>query len=471
VTAAIVVLDLGKTHSKLSFWSGDGRLIAKRARANGTFSNQSTPFLDEKGIRTWLEESLTEMAQLGPIKSIMTIGHGAAAAIVRDGALVSPPMDYEGEIADELASSYRKLRDPFVQSGSPLLPQGLNLGAQLFALESQIPDALENAHVLLWPQYWAWVLSGVMASECSSLGCHTDLWNPIAGSPSGLATVRGWDKKLPPVRFAGASIGKLSEHWALLTGLSPNIDVYCGAHDSNAALVAASRFDPVRHSDATILSTGTWFVAMRKLGDDAAFEIGDLQSERDCLVNVDVNGRMVPSARFMGGREIEQLLDGEVNNLDCPTDQAALLSNVPLVVNSATMIMPSFAANVGPFPNTKGHWVNAPSCLSQRQTAIALYAALVSDVMLELINSQRTILIEGRFANCEVYVRALASLRPQAQIYVSRTAIDASFGALCLVQGDLKPPQELLSVLPLEIDLSSYRSQWRQSAKALEVQP
>jgi hypothetical protein len=42
---------------------------------------------------------------------------------------------------------------------------------------------------------------------------------------------------------------------------------------------------------------------------------------------------------------------------------------------------------------------------------------------------------------------------------------------LCLVQGDLKPPQELLSVLPLEIDLSSYRSQWRQSAKALEVQP
>ncbi|MCE2891986.1 MAG: hypothetical protein LW848_12820, partial [Hyphomonadaceae bacterium] len=160
-----------------------------------------------------------------------------------------------------------------------------------------------------------------------------------------------------------------------------------------------------------------------------------------------------------------------MNNLDCPTDQAALISNVPLVVNSATMIMPSFAANVGPFPNTKGHWVNAPSCLSQRQTAIALYAALVSDVMLDLINSQRTILIEGRFANCEVYVRALASLRPQAQIYVSPTAMDASFGALCLVQGDLMPPQELLSVSPLEIDLFSYRSQWHKSAKALEAQP
>ena len=37
-----------------------------------------------------------------------------------------------------------------------------------------------------YPQYWAFRLTGVAATEVTSLGCHTDLWNPRAGAFSSL---------------------------------------------------------------------------------------------------------------------------------------------------------------------------------------------------------------------------------------------------------------------------------------------
>ena len=33
----------------------------------------------------------------------------------------------------------------------------------------------------MYPQYWAYRLTGVLANEVTSLGCHTDLWNYRAG--------------------------------------------------------------------------------------------------------------------------------------------------------------------------------------------------------------------------------------------------------------------------------------------------
>ena len=109
-------------------------------------------------------------------------------------------MDYENPIPADERRRYDAQRDQFSTTGSPALPDGLNLGAQLHHLETIHPGSLDHAEIMLWPQYWAWLLSGVAASEVTSLGCHTDLWLPIEQRPSNLANVRGWDKKLPPLR-------------------------------------------------------------------------------------------------------------------------------------------------------------------------------------------------------------------------------------------------------------------------------
>ena len=49
-----------------------------------------------------------------------------------------------------------------------------------------------SCHVLLLPQYFAWRLCDVMASEVTSLGCHSDLWRPLERAYSRLAVERGY---------------------------------------------------------------------------------------------------------------------------------------------------------------------------------------------------------------------------------------------------------------------------------------
>jgi len=457
-----VVIDIGKTLSKLTLWSRDGVLLEKRMRPNPAALDGA---LDAAGIELWLTEVLSEFARLADVAAIIPVAHGAAAAIVRDGALAQTPRDYEAPIPESVRLAYQRQRDPFVQIGSPALPDGLNLGAQLFALEVERPDLFEgDAWILLWPQYWAWLLSGVAACELTSLGCHTDLWRPFSGAPSNLAGARGWDKRLPPLRRAGEVLGPILPAWAERTGLPADTNIHCGLHDSNAALVAARGFPDLAGSGVTVLSTGTWFVAMRVPSESERGAMVALPEQRDCLINIDAYGVPTPSARFMGGREIEILLDGQ-GRLDLPADQPALLAAAQGVVAAGAMVLPTFASGVGPFPRGGGAWVKEPRDREGRISAIGLYAALVADVSLDLVGARGPVLIEGRFAEAEVFTRALAALRPADSIHVSDAPSDVSFGALRMIDPNLRPAGSLARVWPLDVPLAGYKRDWRARAE------
>jgi hypothetical protein len=231
--------------------------------------------------------------------------------------------------------------------------------------------------------------------------------------------------------------------------------VLAGLHDSNAALLAARGFAELAGQEATVLSTGTWFIAMRTPGADASAP--DLCEARDCLINVDIDRRPVPSARFMGGREIELACDGAV---DAPEDQPALLAAIPAVIADRAMLLPTLTAGCGPFPDDAGRWLHAPSRPDRRKAAACLYAAFVAETSLELIGTRGILLVEGRFARAEVFVRAIATLRPDLQVFTSTGDVDVSFGALRLIHPQLVPPGRLVPVAPLELDISAYRARW-----------
>lgn len=441
---AFIVIDMGKSLSKVSLWDRAGRRLDARARPNAVGGG----VLDVAGIAGWLIEALGVWAGQ-PVEAIVPVGHGAGVAALRDGALAFAPLDYEAAIADEVTARYRAARDPFAVTGSPALPHGLNLGAQLWWLEEQ--GALEGAVLLPWAQYWAWFLSGVAVSEVSSLGCHTDLWEPAAGGFSPLARRMGWAERFAPLVHAGDVVGTLKPQIAAATGLSPDVRVLAGVHDSNAALHGARGFAEVADRDATVLSTGTWFVAMRRAQGQAPV----LPEGRDCLVNVDVGARAVPSARFMGGREIEIAAGGAA--VDEPAEQAALLAQVPGLLASGAMLLPTLAPGCGPFPDQAARWIGEPG---DKRAAACLYAALMADAALDLIGAKDTLLVEGRFAGAAVFVRALAALRPDCRVMVADGPADAAFGALRLIEPGLAPAARLRQVEPLAGDLDAYRARW-----------
>src|SRR5215472_5152376 len=240
VEEAVAVLDVGKTHAKLTLITRDGRSVGHSTRANGAPTEHGKRYLDAEAIDAWIVASLRGLARNANVVAIVPVAHGAAAALVEDDRLVLPVLDYETQVPSEIACAYRSIRDPFARTLSPPLANGLNLGQQLFWQEElDAAGRSSRARILLWPQYWAWRLSGVAASEVTSLGCHSDLWFPYEGRFSDLARARGWDKRLPARRRADEVLGKIRPSLAASTGLSPECEVLCGLHDSNASLVAA----------------------------------------------------------------------------------------------------------------------------------------------------------------------------------------------------------------------------------------
>jgi sugar (pentulose or hexulose) kinase len=452
-----IVVDIGKTLGKVTLWSRDGQPLDRQVRANEPAVVDGIRRLDVEGIGAWLVEALGKYRD-EPVEAIVPVGHGAGVVALADDRIAVAPLDYEQAIPGDVLLRYRAERDAFHVTGSPALPDGLNLGAQLFWFDELYPEPMRDALLVPWAQYWAWFLSGRAVSEVTSLGCHTDLWAPDSGRFSPLAEQMGWARRFAPLVRAGSEVGRLRPSIAAATGLSLNINVLAGLHDSNAALLAARGFDELANEECTVLSTGTWFVAMRSPG--SVFFASSLPPDRDCLINIDAYGRRIPSARFMGGREIETVIELDTRQVDIKPDQPALLAAVPSVLVASAMLMPTLAPGTGPFPNCQARWLNRPGDWYQRRAAACLYAALVADASLDLIGSRDRLLIEGRFAEAMVFARALATLRPDTQVFTPNARNDVSFGAIRLLDPTLRPPGELTKVQPLDEDLTPYRERW-----------
>jgi sugar (pentulose or hexulose) kinase len=459
-----IVLDVGKTNAKLTLWDAEGRLLQRRVRPNERVSAPGYQALDAAGLEDWLAGTLSEFAREADVGTIVPVAHGAAAALVSHEGLFTAPMDYEDEATAEDRAAYERGRDSFTQSGSPSLPQGLNLGMQLHRLERLTAPWPEDVRIVTWPQYWAWRLCDVMATEVTSLGCHSDLWRPRERTYSDLARSRGWAQRMAPLRRAGEPLAAITAEWATRTGLPRNCLVLCGLHDSNAALLAARGHAEIADNDATVLSTGTWFVAMRSPSAQASIDTSTLAETRDCLINVDVQGRPVPSARFMGGREAELIAGLDTHALTDNYDPQRLIDRLPALLESGAVALPTFARGFGPFARAIGEWRNKPVDAGDQRAITGLYLALMADASLDLIGSRERLLIEGRFAEAVIFIRALAALRPEQKLYVSNAHNDVPYGALRLVQPALPPSSPLMPVEPLPVDFRAYARQWREHA-------
>src|ERR1700729_1202398 len=164
----IIVLDIGKSFSKASLWNEALHCVAQRARANPRLELAGRLTLDYLGIEGWLREVLSEFAKMGPVSAIVPVAHGAAMTLIGNGRLLEAPLDYEWAGVAAQRASYDLQRDPFLATGSPALPAGLNLGMQLHWLESIGSSGAAAGQIVPWAQYWAWVLSGVPAAEVTS---------------------------------------------------------------------------------------------------------------------------------------------------------------------------------------------------------------------------------------------------------------------------------------------------------------
>jgi L-fuculokinase len=450
MNGCVAVFDLGKTNMKVVAFDASGKVLAERARPNAPLAPDAhCPYLrlDTEGAWAFLLSALKDIGAGLPVEAISIAAHGAAGALVTDEALALPPMDYEFDGFGKVDADYDAVRPPFEEALSPNLPRGLNLGRQPFYLERMFPAEFARASAFLaYPQYWAWRLSGVMATEVTSVGSHTDLWRPNEGRLSSMVEKLGWRRLFPPLRKAWDTLGTLRPEVAAATGLAPNVRVVCGAHDSNASLVPhlVTRRDPF-----TVISTGTWVIIMGVGGK------GRLDPKADMLANVDVRGSPVPTARFMGGREFGVLAG------DKPAEAAE--ADVAAVVASAALAVPAFCDQGGPFAGRKGRIEGeAPATPEARAALATLYASLMTAHLLCRLDAPGDLIVEGGFTRAPAFAAVLAGLRPDRRVAVAPMSASAAAGAAMLAHWDA--PHEPPRLEPARAwaipGLQAYRERW-----------
>jgi sugar (pentulose or hexulose) kinase len=441
MTDALIVLDIGKTNAKLALIDAAGKVISEQRRANAVLADGPYAHLDTDGLWNWLLATCRAFAARAHVSAIVPVTHGATAALVDDAGLVLPVLDYEAELpgVDYDGPSYD-------ETLSPRLPAGLNLGRQLAWLQARFPrEFARTQHILMYPQYWAWRLCGVAASEATSLGCHTDLWNPRAQAYSSLVGRMGWTDLMPPLAPAHAALGTLRPEVAAATWLPADCQVLCGIHDSNASLL---RY--LGRAEGTVLSTGTWMIA-------AAFgtPLDGLRERADMLANTNALGQPVACMRFMGGREFGELAGA--------TPAPCGFDTIERLVAQGTLALPCFAATGGPFAGRSGSIEGPPPADAQERYALAtLYCVLMTDYCLDALGAAGPLAVEGSFTANPWFGPLLAALRPQQPVSYSDDASGTTCGGWMLRYRDAPPPGASTAIAArAPAGLAAYRARWR----------
>lgn len=422
-----LVLDIGKSNAKLLLIDADGGVAARHVQTNRALRPSGTEpaygALDVAALQAWFLDTVPGLQAREEIRRISITTHGAAFCGIDDDGLVLPPVDYEWDGYGDLADRHAHAVDRYADTGCPILPLGLNAALQLHWLLERHPQACRRVRWWLpYAQFWAWWLTGEVATERSSLGCHTGLWRPQEDAPSRWAQQSGLAERFPPLRSAWEVLGPLRPDLAGRLCLSDDVVVHVGSHDSNACL--ARYLDA--HGEATVVSTGTWCVLMA-----AGARVQGLDPFRDELINVAVDGRPVPTARFMAGREYAAICHGS-------DPASASESALAEVLQQGWLCLPTFSDAGGPYagrrPTLMLHGERV-GCTTDRVPAplrpalAALYCALLIEELVRRLDGggmARPVILEGPLASNPALLRALAGLLPDRPILLPQDELEGT---------------------------------------------
>ncbi len=460
---AVVVLDIGKTNIKLSATTPDGAVVETLSTPNVELDGPPYRHHDIVGLEAWLLDGLSNLAARHAVSAIVTTAHGGRGVLVGAEAAVLPMVDYEQPIPDEVARAYAAIAGSFRERGSPIMLGASHVARQMLWQETCWPQDFARARaILMIPQYWAWRLSGVPASEVTALSAQSHVWSPADQRPTALVRERGWLHLIPPLRPAWQVLGPLKPEIVARTGLAPDTAVLCGIHDSSANFY---RYQAAGLSDFVVVSTGTWIVM---LSDRTETEFD--RERPGHSINANIFGRPIPGMLTMGGREFQSVA-GDAKG---PGSHAALAR----IVATRTMALPSFASDDGLFPGT-AHRGRIEGPLAEdrasRFALAALYAALLTAKCIEDMPRTSTIVVDGGFVRDALYGEILAALFPDRRVLVNRDSAGTTTGAALLASHATRKRPAPLSVEVANVagipPLSEYRADWCALSQMMEHTP
>jgi sugar (pentulose or hexulose) kinase len=496
VEYATAVIDIGMTNKKVAVYDDRLKQVDIRYRSFQPQVVDGLEVHDLEAMEAWFIEQLAELAKGYPIKAVAVTTHGATTVCVgKDGKPALPCIYYTYEPGDDFHDRfYARFGAPEelqAKTGTPQLKALINPAKGIFFAQERYPEQFKNTvHLLQYPQYWGYRFTGKTGAEGTYMGCHGYLWDQTSHSLSSVARDLGVAPLMPQKLNASWDIlGTITAELAEKTGLSKDVIVTMGIHDSNSSLLP--HFAKKGETGFILNSTGTWCVCMNPVKEYgfAPEELGKV-----VFFNISAFGSPVKTAIFVGGQEFEiwsKALMGIHRREDLPPyDKARYLS---ILKEKRAFLLPELTPGSGQFPQSRARVVEdgreypytdisqgrqCPPCFKDYETGFALLR--ISLVMQSLTALERTGLLpgievftEGGFRKNEAYNTLVSSALKDNRVFLTdineATALGAAMTAKMALTGkglaDLSRDFEIeyQEIPKTDIpELFPYRERWLQ---------
>jgi sugar (pentulose or hexulose) kinase len=448
----VAVIDIGKTNKKVHIYSSSLELVDARSTTLESVERDGIPWIDSEKLEEWILDTLSAFSSRYDIATLAVATHGATfACIDENGDLSIPIVDYTYEPGEDFHRRFYELAgDPVeLQQSTATLELGalINIAQGILFLQEHAPEQFRKTrHVLFYPQYISYRLTGKVSADFTYAGCHTYLYDFESRDYSSVADALGVRSLLPPdVRVPHEVLDRIDPAVAGRTGLSPDTVVTLGIHDSNASLLPYLIKKP--GEDFILNSTGTWCVAMHP-EDEVRFHESELG--KSVFYNLCAFGTPVKTSILLGGLEFEtytNIFKQRFGMEEFPEFDPDLYRSI--IKDCEEFILPAVVRGTGQFPESPARVVDhgetfmleelssgdrVPEFFSNAKRAYAvlnLSLAVQTVVALERVGlrSGVTVYTEGGFRNNEDYNLLLAALVPDASFFLSGMPEATSFGA------------------------------------------
>ena len=463
----IAVLDVGKTNKKVLIYDQDLKVVDQSIRSFDELTNGNLIFDDVENIWEWFKEALKHFATQYDLKIISVTTHGATfTCLDEEGELAVPEICYTTDPGPEFQQDfYRKfgdLEELQKTTATPPFDALINMAKGIYFIKKKYPDGFYRVkHILNYPQFFGYKLTGIPGAEHTYVGCHTYLWDFESNEYSEVAHKLGIIDLLPQeVKMPWEELGKVTPQLAKELNLSPETVVTMGIHDSNASLLP---YTIQMEGDFILNSTGTWCVVMHEQ-DQVSFQSDELG--KIVFYNINAFGKPVKTAIFLGGLEFDSYskLFRRINDrTEYPGFNLAHYQRV--IQEQSLFILPSITKGTGQFPDSDPRIIengkiyqyqevesgeNIPEFFKDFELAYAvLNISLVIQTSVALrragISKGVPIFTEGGFRKNNAYNSLLTALYPDSPVATTNLDEATSFGAGILAKANLE------KVTPLEL--------------------
>jgi sugar (pentulose or hexulose) kinase len=306
----ILIFDIGKTNKKTLLFDEQYQLVFEQEiQFQEILDEQGDPCEDVIALTNWVKESIQILKSDARfvIKAIHYSTYGASFVYLNEnGEVIAPLYNYLKPYKESTRALFEKkygsIKNICLETASPDLGN-LNSGLQIFRLKVEQPDLFSKIKwALHLPQYIHCLLTGSLAADITSIGCHTFLWDFTKQQYHNWVIQEGIDK------------------------LFPTIKQNVGLHDSSAALIPYfSAFE----SPFILLSTGTWCISMNPF-NHTPLTAQELQEDALCYLSY--QGKPVKAARLFAGKfheiEVKKLHDLGLSKSDFEKAYAILMEKI-----------------------------------------------------------------------------------------------------------------------------------------------